>query len=151
MKHLRASVLALIGLTLSGCASLTPAEICSAQWIKPRADAAIDGFKTNADGALNALRRASEDIATDGKLGLARRAVVLVSLTRLVGQFRDGQALRDLRTLGQTCNDPDLALRAFTDVLGEYGAPQSAIDLLNEVETFRELLREQRALGATSG
>ena len=132
-------------LLATACATTPdPAEVCSAEWIKPRADAAMQDFRENVDDILGTLAGTSEAVAQSEGFGLVERARVLFNLARLVNTFQDGQTLRDLRTLGDTCNDPKLALRAFNDVLTEYEVPEPFIQLLNELEGFRQLVAESQ-------
>ncbi len=138
-------VLLLSFVLLSGCATTpNPEEICSAEWIKPRADAAMEDFRENVGEILGTLAGTSEAVEQSEGFGLVERARVLFDLARLVNTFQDGQTLRDLRTLGDTCNDPELALRAFNGVLTEYEVPQPVIQLLNELEGFRQLVAESQ-------
>ena len=96
-------------LLLSACASTPrPEEVCSASWIKPRTDAALGQFQSQTRDTWERLRRTGEGAAERGTIGLVEKATVLLSLTSLVNDFQSSQALKDLRTLGQTCDDPDL-------------------------------------------
>ena len=65
---------------------------------------------------------------------------MLLSLTSLVNDYQSSQALQDLRTLGQTCDDPDLVKNALLGTLEEYNVPQPYLNLLNELDAFVELL-----------
>ena len=127
---------------IAGCASTkpTPAEVCSAAWIKPRTDAAINDFTRSTKGSWEQLQRSGERAANEGSLGFIERASVILSLTRLLGQFQDSQALADLRTLSTTCNDPDLVRNALVDTLEEYDVPEPFIDLMGQLEEFIELM-----------
>ena len=128
-------------LLLSACASTPrPEEVCSASWIKPRTDAALGQFQSQTRDTWDRLRRTGEGAAERGTIGLVEKATVLLSLTSLVNDFQSSQALKDLRTLGQTCDDPDLVKNALLGTLEEYNVPQPYLNLLNELDAFVELL-----------
>lgn len=131
----------LVSLLLTACASTPPPEeICSAAWIKPRTDAALDEFKDATSGKWKTLQRSSEQTANGNDLGLLEKARVILSLASVVSSFQNSQALEDLQTLGKTCDDPELVSNALRGVLSEYGVPDTYIDLLDELEGFIELM-----------
>lgn len=132
------------GTLLGGCASqqLSAAEVCSADWIKPRTDAALNEFRKSTSGTWESLQKSGKKAAANGKLGLLERASVLFSLTRLVNSFQNSQALDDLQLLSTTCNDPQLVRNALTDTMAQYNVPQQYIDLLGELEQFTTLLQQ---------
>lgn len=142
--HSRARSLLLAVLTLGwlgACASTPPAaEVCSANWIKPRTDAALNDFKRSSDDIWQRLQKSGERAADKGNIGLIEKASVLLSLTRLVSSFQNSQALEDLQTLGRTCDDPDLVRNALVGTLEEYNVPEPYINLLNELEAFMQLM-----------
>ena len=134
--------IALAASLLGACATLLPAEeVCSANWIKPRADAAISEFRSATEDSWNSLRSTGERVAEKGELGLLERASALVTITRLVNAFQNSQALDDLRTLGRTCDDPELVQNALRSTLQEYGVPNQYIELLDELSGFVELMQ----------
>ncbi len=130
-------------LIVAGCATTPdPEEICSAQWIKPRVDAAVADFRDDIEHTMSQLR-SSEGSATNAKgMGLLEGAAVLLSLTRLINNLQDSRTLADLNTLSQTCNEPELVMNALTDVLEEYEVPQPFVDLLRELDAFRLFVEE---------
>jgi len=130
-----------ITLALSACATKpNPDEICTAQWIKPRVDAALGDFRANTDTILSTLKKTGQEVASSGgQLGLLQRAGVLLSLGKLVNTFQNGQTLKDLNVLSKTCNQPELASRAFKEVLSEYNVPASFLSLLDDLEVFKDM------------
>ncbi len=133
-------------LLLAGCASTPrPEEVCSANWIKPRTDAALSEFRTSTSDIWDRLENTGKKAAENGKLSILERASVLFSLTRLVSSFQNSQALDDLQTLSKTCNDPQLVRTALSDTLTEYNVPQQYIDLLNELDAFTTLLQQSES------
>lgn len=142
-------LLALATVMLGACATTpSPAEVCSASWIKPRTDSALADFKRTTKDSWERLRKTGENAARQGNLGLVEKARVILSLTTLVSSFQNSQALTDLQTLGQTCNDPDLVRNALVGTLEEYNVPAPYIKLLNELDDFRRLLEETSTVTA---
>lgn len=131
----------LMTLLLSACATKhNPDEVCTAEWIKPRVDLALGDFRANTDTILNTLKKTGSEVASSGgQLGLLQRAGVLLSLTKLVSTFQNGQTLKDLNVLSETCNQPELASRVFKDVLSEYNVPPAFLNLLDEMQQFKDL------------
>ncbi|MFK7913897.1 MAG: hypothetical protein AB8B93_08290 [Pseudomonadales bacterium] len=124
--------------SLGACATKPPAEeICSAQWIKPRTDAAFERFRAATEDNWKDLNL--DNANGSGGDGLLQRARMLLTLTQLLGEFKESQSLRDLRTLSETCDDPDLIQTALRGTLQEYQVPQRYIDMLESLEAFMEL------------
>ena len=128
-------------MVFGGCASQPRQDVvCSSQWIKPRTDAAIGEFKDATQDTWQRLRRSGEKAADKGRIGLIEKASVLLSLTSLVNSFQNSHALDDLRTLGQTCDDPDLVRNALVSTLEDYNVPPAYIELLEELEEFVQIM-----------
>jgi len=142
----RLLALVLSAAVLAGCASqqLSPEEICSANWIKPRTDAAISEFRKSTSSTWESLQKSGKKAASSGKLGLLERASVLFSLTKLVNAFQNSQALEDLQLLSTACDDPQLVRNVLTDTMTEYNVPQQYIDLLNSLDEFTNLLQQNQ-------
>lgn len=136
-----ATALLMTLMLLNACATKhNPDEVCTAEWIKPRVDLALGDFRANTDSILSTLKKTGSEVAkSGGQLGLLQRAGVLLSLTKLVSTFQNGQSLKDLNVLSETCNQPELASRVFKDLLNEYNVPPAFLNLLDEMEQFKDL------------
>ncbi len=134
-------------LLLTACATKhDPAEVCTSNWIKPRVDAAMGDFRSNSDSIFNSLKKVGKETAkSGGQLSLLQQAKILPSLMSLVNTFQNGQTLKDLNVLSETCNDPQLVTRVFTDVLKEYNVPDTFIQLLGELDSFKKMAEEAAA------
>lgn len=144
MIHTRLLATLMVGTLIAGCASTPrPEEICTGEWIKSRSEAAIGEFKNSTDSTWKRLQKTGQRAAENGKLGLIERASVLLSLTKLVNAFQNSDALSDLQTLGETCNDPELVRNTMVETLREYNVPEPYIDLLSELDDFRQLMGTQ--------
>jgi len=87
----------------------------------------------------------AEAAKSGGQLSLLQQAKILPSLMSLVNTFQNGQTLKDLNVLSETCNDPQLVTRVFTDVLKEYNVPDSFIQLLGQLDSFKKMAEEAAA------
>ena len=144
------NILIIIGtslLLMTACATKhDPAVVCTSNWIKPRVDAAMGDFRSNSDQILANLKKVGKEAASSGgQLSLLQKARILPSLISLVNSFQNGQTLKDLNVLSETCNDPQLVMRSFTDLLKEYNVPDSFIQLLDELDSFKKLAEEAAA------
>lgn len=144
MKLNKSLVVAGLLLTTSACATQPkPEEICTAEWIKPRVDAAMQEFRANADDLLSQLKSSAENTTgKDGASAMLGSVDVLVNLVKLVTSFQGGQTFEDLNTLSKTCNDPDLVIHSFTSLLKEYDMPDSFISLLEQLNEFKAIAEE---------
>ena len=129
----------------SGCAKrYDPEEVCTGKWIKPRVDQAMADFREKSKTAFDLLKGVSDDVRKTGDLGKFQMVTALVSLASLVTDFKDSSAIRDLRILSKTCDDPKLVTRAFSGYLREQGAPEAIVDLLEQVDAFQKLIAEEK-------
>lgn len=130
-------------LVTAACASQPkPEEICTAEWIKPRVDAALDDFRGESGSVLAELRSAGEKASKDESAGLMGTVEVMMNLVKLASSFQSGQTFEDLNTLAKTCNDPDLVVSSFTGLMKEYDMPDSFISLLEQLGEFKTLLEQ---------
>ncbi len=137
-------VVLVTALLLGGCAKhYNPEEVCTGKWIKPRVDQAMSDFKNKAKSAMGLLQGVSSHVAQNGQLGKLDMVTAMISLASLVTEFKHSQAIHDLRILSKTCDDPKLVSKAFSGYLKEQGAPQSVIDLLDQVEAFQKLIADE--------
>jgi len=130
-------------LSVSCAKRYDPEEVCTGKWIKPRVDQAMNDFREKAKSAFGLLRGVSENVREKGELGKLDMITAMFSLASLVTEFRDSEAIRDLRMLGKTCDDPKLVSKAFSGYLKEQGAPEAVIDLLEQVDAFQKLIAEE--------
>ena len=125
---------------LAACATQPlPEEVCSGGWIGKRANAAMAEFERETRPVMKTLRKSGNALQSGNFNGL-RTAQLLTAVTSLIEKMETSQALRDVQTLGETCNDPDLMLNSVSDFMRDQGIPQQVIDML---ESARSLFSEQ--------
>lgn len=144
MRILSVSLLISAQFILGACATIpsyTPAEICSSEWIAPRANSAMSDFKHDTKSIFKKLKKAGNSVAHGNKPGPLQMFSLMSSLKKLGNQFENGQAMKAMRTLASTCNDPNLIKNAMTDLLRENGIEEKFISFLNSFDAYTELLR----------
>lgn len=144
MKLNKSLLLASALVATSACATQPkPEEICTAEWMKPRVDSAMQEFRGSADDILAQLKSSAENTTgEEGASAMLGSVDVLVNLVKLVSSFQGGQTFEDLNTLSKTCNDPDLLIRSFTGLLKEYDMPDSFISLLEQLNEFKAIAED---------
>ncbi|HHL43015.1 MAG TPA: hypothetical protein ENJ42_05310 [Hellea balneolensis] len=141
MKTLFLAGLSITTLFMAGCATTpTPEEICSAEWIAPRVDRAMYDFKRDTGKTIKTLKKAGDKLSKKGELSTFQMLKVVNAVTKLGDRLQNGHAVKDLRTLAQTCNDPDLIKTAMNDFMREQGVPDKFISFLNDMERYTNLL-----------
>jgi len=126
---------------LSACATApNPAEICSVDWISLRANKAMTQFERDTKPIFKNLRKLG-DRAQDGRnIGPLQMYSLMNSMNKLARKFENGRAMKDMRTLAATCNDPDLIQTAMTDFMRQQGFSEQFIGFLNGFDAYRDLL-----------
>lgn len=126
---------------LSACASTPdPAEVCSAEWIKPRADRAMNDFKKDAGSTFKTMEKAASKLVKGDNIGPLQMFSIMSSLNRLGNTFENGRGMKDMRTLASTCNDPELIKSAMTNFMREQGISDRFITFLNGLREYQQLL-----------
>ena len=108
-------------LLLSSCATYDPAEVCSAEWISPRLDRAVDRIESDTSRVIRSLRSAGESFARGRTPGPLKMLSLTRSLKTLERELTDGRGVKDLRILADTCDDPVILTDAFSDYLDGLG------------------------------
>lgn len=135
--------LGLTGLLLGTSACTTvpdPAEVCSAEWIAPRADRAMKEFKRDTRSIFKKLKKTGNKLESGGNIRPLQMFSLMNSLSNLGKKLENGRAMRDMRTLANTCDDPKLIKTAMTDYMREQGIDEKFIRFLNNFEAYTTLL-----------
>lgn len=134
MKHLlRHTFLASAMVVLGACAS-TPdaAEICSAEWIAPRADKAVAKIEKRAGSTLKNLSSALVDLTAGKSPNFLELWTLNRSVTKLKKELTSGQGIRDLKTVATRCNDPQIVKDSMRSMMQRQGISN---DLLTRIES----------------
>ncbi len=142
MKTLRhAVVLTPILMLLGACASTPdPAEICSAEWITPRATKAVSKIEKRAGSSIRNLSKVSESWAKGKTPNFLEMLALRNSISKMKKELTNGQGIRDLRTVAKTCNDPDLIKDSMHDLLERQGLSENLIKWMENNPIYEGLV-----------
>ena len=126
---------------LSACATTyDPAEVCTAAWIEPRAERAIGDVEQDTRSLFNTFKSAGKSFE-NGKMPNTLQMIRLTSaVNKFVSKLENGRGMKDLRVLSQTCNDPEIIKDAMSDFMESKGLPAPLINIINDLEGYKELL-----------
>lgn len=128
-------------IVLSACSTTPdPAEVCTAAWVEPRADRAVERIETRLDKTLRAFRSVGESWMNGRTPGPIQMFRLSNSAKDLEKELTDGRGVRDLRLLASTCNDPNLIREQVYTLLDREGLPVPLIDFLNATGILEGLI-----------
>ena len=146
--------LSLVGaaLLLSACSTTPdPAKVCTAEWIEPRADAAVDRIEGRVGKALDAFRDVAEswmDGRDPGPIQMFRLSNATKSLEK---ELENGRGIRDLRMIAQTCNDPELIRSEVFKLLDREGLPTPLLNFLQGTGILDQIIETAEGRAASNG
>lgn len=144
MSFIRISVLSAVMISLSACATTPdPAKVCTADWIGKRSDKAVSRIETRAKPALKKLSKAAEKWAKGGKPNAFQLMSLNSSVNNLTRELKSGQAMKDLKMLSRTCNDPKIVSGAMTNLMHNNGLSDSMIDFVERLPMFKEIIESE--------
>lgn len=128
-------------LLFTACASTPdPAKICTAEWITPRVNRHMQDFEKDTRKIFANLEKTAHSYSKNGKVGPLQMFSMMNSLNALAKKVEHGRAMKDMRTLANTCDDPKLIKTAMTNFLRRKGLDEKFIQFLNNLEQYRKLL-----------
>ena len=140
-KFIASAVLVSTLIGTSACTTVPdPAEVCSAEWIAPRADRAMKDFKRDTRSIFKKLKKTGNKLESGGNIGPLQMFSLMNSLSSLGKKLENGRAMRDMRTLANTCDDPKLIKTAMTDFMRDQGIDEKFIRFLNNFDAYTTLL-----------
>ncbi|MEP4052005.1 MAG: hypothetical protein ABJN22_07160 [Litorimonas sp.] len=126
---------------LSACASTPdPAEVCSAEWIAPRATKAVGKIEKRAKSSIKTLRKVSETWASGKTPGPIQMFRLSNALDKMKKELTDGQGIRDLKIVAKTCNDPEIIKDSMRDLLERQGVSDSLIRRVESRPIYESLI-----------
>lgn len=134
----------LSALFISGCAtSYNPAEVCTAQWIKPRAERAIGYLEKDTDRVIKTLKKSAKSFESGDMPGPFQILALTSAIDKLAEQFKSGRAIKDLRILRDTCNEPEIIEESLTDFMKDQGLPAGMIDMIRSLKPYQDLIEKE--------
>ncbi len=133
-----------LGGPLSACATAPdPVEVCSTEWIEPRATQALLAFKGDVDSAIPTLKKAAGSYMDSQQIGPFQMLMVGAAMKKLVSSFQNSQGIKDLKTLASTCDDPQLIKKAMTEFLQQEGVDDKMIALMENFQAYQDVINPQ--------
>lgn len=134
-----AASLAILG--LSACATTPdPAKVCTAEWISKRSDKAMTSIERKAKPALSKLSKAAKKWSKGEKPNGFQLMSLNSSVKNLTRELENGRGMKDLKTLGRTCNDPQIVSRAMTNLMRDNGLSEQMINFVEALPRFKEII-----------
>jgi len=139
-------------LILSACSTTPdPAVVCTAAWVEPRVNEAMDRIETRLDKTLRAFRTVGESWMRGGTPGPIQMFRLSNAAKDLEKELTDGRGVRDLRLLASTCNDPDLIRDQVYSLLDREGLPAPLRDFLDVTGILEGLIQTAEGPRTQSG
>lgn len=134
---------AILSVFLVGCATTPdPAKICTSEWISPRADKAVARLESKTRSAIKPLKSVGDSLAKGKSPNPFTMMRLSSSFDRLERELTEGRGIRDLKLLASTCDDPEIITKAMRDVFENQGVPTKALDFIENLEFYQNILRE---------
>lgn len=122
---------------LTACATAPdPAEVCTAEWIKPRTSKAVAELKRDTFSRLKTIASAASKYEVGNGLSLIQQWRAASAVKGLLHDYETSTALADLKILSSTCNDPKIARDAFYGMLEEAGFSEKLIAMFDSFQTL---------------
>lgn len=134
---------------LSACSTTPdPTEVCTAAWIEPRVDKAVERIETRLDKTLRAFRSVGESWMSGRTPGPIQMFRLSNAAKNLEDELTDGRGVRDLRLLASTCNDPDLIREQVYTLLDREGLPEPLLNFLDTTGILEGLIETAKGRNA---
>ena len=131
-------------LLVSACASTPdPAEICTSEWIKPRAEKAMTELMDDTSSAVKSMSKAADKYRQGKTPGPLQMFALSNSLKSLEKELTRGRGIKDLKTLAKTCNDPQIVTNGMTAFVEQLGLPRRMSAFIQALPRYQELLASQ--------
>lgn len=133
----------LLSLTLIGCATTPdPAKVCTAEWITPRAEKAVDRLESKTRSAIKPLKNVGEALTKGKSPNPFTMMRLSSSFDRLERELTEGRGIRDLKLLASTCDNPEIITKSLRSVFENQGVPSKALDFIESLKFYQDILRE---------
>ena len=131
---------------LAGCATTPdPAEVCTAEWVQPRAARAIKELRRDTGRTIKSLARNAEKLQNGGSLSAWRAASMIGSVQKLATKIQRGRGVKDLKMLAATCDDPAILRDGVVGYLDDIKAPKALMDMIRGFD-FEKMTRDAEKL-----
>lgn len=129
-------------LGLSACASTPkPEEVCTSNWVNKRSANAVSRIEKRAKPALQNLSKAAMDWAQGKNMGPFQMLKLNSSVNKLTKELRNGQGLKDLKTMASTCNDPKIVTGSLTKLMEDAGLTGQMVGFIEGLQKYQDLIQ----------
>ena len=126
---------------LSACASTPdPAEICTAEWITPRATKAVNQIEKSAKSSFKTFADVSKTWASGKQPNLLQSVALFSAMNKMKKELTRGQGIKDLKTVAKTCNDPSIIKTSMHDLLERQGLSDNLIAWIENSPIYESLI-----------
>ena len=143
MRKILVTILATCALSACASTQYDAAEVCSADWIKPRAADALTELIDDTEGAVKSMRKVSTKYMEGKTPGPLQMFALSNSLKSLEKELTKGQGIKDLKILAKTCNDPQIVTDGMKAFVENLGLPQRISAFIEALPRYQELLAAQ--------
>jgi len=142
MKHIRHTLLIVPGLLLLGACASTPdpAEICTAEWITPRATKAVNKIEKSAKSSFKTFASVSKTWAKGKQPNFLQLLSLNSALDKMKKELTRGQGIKDLKTVASTCNDPDIIKTSMKGLLERQGVSENLIQWIENTPIYESIV-----------
>ena len=138
---LRSVVLLPALLMLSACASTPdPAEVCTAEWITPRASSAVKKIETSAKSSFKTFSSVSKTWASGKQPGFFQLVSLNNAINKMKKELTGGQGIKDLKTVAKTCNDPNIIKTSMHDLFERQGFSSTLISWIENTPIYENII-----------
>ena len=100
----------------------------------------MNEFKRDTTKTFKTFRKTADRMKDGGSIGPLQMFSMMNALSSLANKFENGRAMKDMRTLAQTCDDPELIKNAMTDFMRDQGISEQFIGYINGIDEYRKLI-----------
>lgn len=143
MRYFTLLPIAATALLVTGCTTTyDPAEVCTAEWIKPRAERAVTSIESETRSAFKTLRKNGKSFSEGKSPGPLQIISMTSAVSKLTNELKNGRGMKDLRILRNTCNEPEIISDALTGLMRDQGLPEGMINFIESLDAYQNLLTE---------
>ncbi len=131
-------------LLMTGCATteLDPAKVCTAEWIKPRAENALSHIQNDAESVFKNLRKVAASYVAGNTPGPLQLWSLQNSVKSLEKELKTGRGMTDLKTMAKTCDNPKIITDAMGGFLRDQELPDGMVNFIERFPLYQQILTD---------
>lgn len=125
----------------TACASTPdPAEVCTSEWIAPRAEKAVGRIEKRASSSIKTLSSVSKTWASGKTPSVFQLFALSNAVKKMEKELKNGQGIKDLKTVAKTCNDPNIINDTMRGMLQRQGVSDSLIQRIENNPIYQNAI-----------